>query len=139
VVREEVEEYALDSGRKVYLLAEGEIVNIAGGLGHAADILDMSFALQLGCMYHFLAAGPLEAAVYGVPEAIDRMMAEEKLRVDSGVFAGLPETCFGVVVARGVRQPGRILPLHRRSPGAWPRPSKSTEQSEEPDSRSITT
>jgi adenosylhomocysteinase len=55
-------------------------VNIAGGLGHAANILDMSFALQLGCRHHFLTSGPLGAGVYRVPDHIDRLVAEEKLR-----------------------------------------------------------
>jgi adenosylhomocysteinase len=77
-----VEQYTLDSGRKVYLLAGGEIVNIAGGLGHAADFLDMSFALQLGCMHHFLTAGTLSAMMYGVPERIDRLVAEGKLQAE---------------------------------------------------------
>jgi adenosylhomocysteinase len=82
VVRPEVEEYTLPSGKKIYVLAEGEIVNIAGGLGHPADIMDMSFSLQLGCIHHFLSAGPLAARVYGVPEEIDRMVAAEKLRAE---------------------------------------------------------
>jgi adenosylhomocysteinase len=82
VVRPEVEEYVLKSGKRIYLLAEGEIVNIAGGLGHPADIMDMSFSLQLGCLHHLLTAGPTAAGVYGVPEEIDRMVAEEKLKAE---------------------------------------------------------
>jgi adenosylhomocysteinase len=82
VVRNEVEEYTLKSGRKVYILAGGEIVNIAGGLGHPADIMDMSFSLQLGSVHHFLTSEILEARVYPVPVEIDRLIAEEKLRAE---------------------------------------------------------
>jgi adenosylhomocysteinase len=82
VVRNEVEEYTLKSGRKIYVLAGGEIVNIAGGLGHAADIMYMSFSLQLGSVHHFLTTGKLDARVYSVPVEIDKLIAEEKLRAE---------------------------------------------------------
>ncbi len=82
VVRNEVEEYTLKSGRKVYILAGGEIVNIAGGLGHPADIMDMSFSLQLGSVHHLLTSEKLDARVYSVPVEIDRLIAEEKLRAE---------------------------------------------------------
>ncbi|MCX6168515.1 MAG: adenosylhomocysteinase [Ignavibacteriales bacterium] len=82
VVRDEVEEYALDNGKKVYVLARGGIINIAGGLGHPADIMDMSFSVQLGCLNYFLSSGKLEPKLYKVPDEIDRMVTEEKLKAE---------------------------------------------------------
>ncbi len=81
-VRDEVEEYILGSGNKIYLLARGGIINIAGGLGHPADIMDMSFSVQLSCVHYFLTAGKLEPKLIKVPEEIDRMVTEEKLKVE---------------------------------------------------------
>jgi adenosylhomocysteinase len=82
VVRDEVEEYGLKNGSKVYVLARGGIINIAGGLGHPADIMDMSFSVQLSCLNYFLSTGSLERKLIKVPEEIDRMVAEEKLKVE---------------------------------------------------------
>jgi adenosylhomocysteinase len=82
VVRKEVEEYKLENGKTIYVLARGGIINIAGGLGHPADIMDMSFSVQLGCLYYFLSKEDSEAKLYSVPEEIDRLVAEEKLRVE---------------------------------------------------------
>ena len=82
VVRDEVEEYTLEKGKKVYVLASGGIINIAGGLGHPVDIMDMSFSVQLGCIHYFLAAGKLEPKLYKVPEEIDRMVTMEKLKAE---------------------------------------------------------
>jgi adenosylhomocysteinase len=82
IVRDEVEEYVLKSGKKIYVLARGGIINIAGGLGHAADIMDMSFSVQLSCLNYFLSSGKLERKLIKVPEEIDRMVTEEKLKVE---------------------------------------------------------
>jgi adenosylhomocysteinase len=82
LVRNEVEEYVLRSGKKIYLLASGGIINIAGGLGHPADIMDMSFSVQLSCIHYFLTAGILEPKLIKVPEEIDRLVTEEKLKVE---------------------------------------------------------
>jgi adenosylhomocysteinase len=82
IVRDEVEEYKLENGKLVYVLAQGGIINIAGGFGHPADIMDMSFSVQLGCLHYFLSAGKREARLYRVPEEIDRLVTEEKLRVE---------------------------------------------------------
>jgi adenosylhomocysteinase len=82
VVRDEVEEYLLDNGRVVYVLARGGIINIAGGFGHPADIMDMSFSVQLGCLHYFLSAEKRKPQLYKVPEEIDRLVTEEKLRVE---------------------------------------------------------
>ena len=72
----------LKNGKKIYVLAGGGIINIAGGLGHAADIMDMSFSVQLGCIHHFLSAGKLKPGIIIVPEEIDRMVTEIKLNVE---------------------------------------------------------
>ncbi|MGD8780595.1 MAG: adenosylhomocysteinase [Ignavibacteria bacterium] len=82
VVRDEVEEYLLDNGKIIYVLAQGGIINIAGGFGHPVDIMDMSFSVQLGCLHYFLSSDKKEARLYKVPEEIDRLVTEEKLRVE---------------------------------------------------------
>jgi adenosylhomocysteinase len=81
-VREEVEELALENGKKLYLLAEGGIINIAGGLGHPIEIMDMSFSLQLASLHYILSSKNLENKVYQVPGEIDEMVVREKLRVE---------------------------------------------------------
>jgi adenosylhomocysteinase len=82
IVRDEVEEYQLKNGRKVYVLARGGIINIAGGFGHPADIMDMSFSVQLGCLHFFLQGEKREAKLYSVPDEIDRLVTTEKLKVE---------------------------------------------------------
>lgn len=82
VVRDEVEEYLLENGKIIYVLAQGGIINIAGGFGHPADIMDMSFSVQLGCLHYFLSSDKREPKLYKVPEEIDRLVTEEKLRVE---------------------------------------------------------
>ncbi|MBC8184468.1 adenosylhomocysteinase [candidate division KSB1 bacterium] len=81
-VREEIEEFALPEKKKLYLLARGGIINIAGGLGHPVEIMDLSFSVQLGCVYHLLASPKLEPTVYPVPVEIDEMVVREKLAAD---------------------------------------------------------
>ena len=82
-VLEDVEEFQLKDGRRLYLLAEGRLVNLAGkrSLGHPMEIMDMSFALQaLSVEYIAKHAGELEPKVYEVPAEIDRKVAELKLK-----------------------------------------------------------
>jgi adenosylhomocysteinase len=79
-VRESVEEYQLKSGKRVYLLADGRLVNLAAGQGHPVEIMDMSFAIQALCLeYLDFSAQTLEPAVYDVPDHIDEMVAKLKL------------------------------------------------------------
>jgi len=79
-VRNNIEEYVLKNGKKVYLLAEGRLVNLAAGDGHPAEIMDMTFALQaLSLKYIHDHAGDLSPRVYEVPQEIDRLVAEMKL------------------------------------------------------------
>ncbi len=78
--RELVEEFTLADGRRLYLVAEGRLVNLSAAEGHPAQVMDMSFANQaLSAEYAVLNAAKLERRVYPVPETIDREIARLKL------------------------------------------------------------
>jgi adenosylhomocysteinase len=78
--RESVEEYTLRDGRKVYLLGEGRLVNLAAAEGHPAVVMDMSFANQALCAeYMAKNARTLEPKVHTVPKDIDQSVARLKL------------------------------------------------------------
>jgi adenosylhomocysteinase len=78
--REFVEEFALDGGRRLYLIADGRLVNLAAAEGHPAIVMDMSFANQaLAAEFAVQNAGKLERKVYVVPDEIDREIARLKL------------------------------------------------------------
>jgi adenosylhomocysteinase len=79
-VRQYVDEYVLPDGRRLYLLGEGRLINLAAAEGHPASVMDMSFANQSLCL-EYLAKnqGSLKARVYPVPEAIDKEIARLKL------------------------------------------------------------
>jgi len=80
-VRDSVEEFELKDGRKVYLLAEGRLVNLAAGQGHPVEIMDMSFAIQALCLeYLDFSAQTLEPEVYDVPDHLDDQVARLKLQ-----------------------------------------------------------
>ncbi|MCL6471218.1 MAG: adenosylhomocysteinase [Firmicutes bacterium] len=79
-VRDFVEEYTLDGGRKIHLLADGRLVNLAAAEGHPASVMDMSFANQaLSAEYMLNNAEKLEKKVYAVPPEIDANIARLKL------------------------------------------------------------
>ena len=79
-VRPFVEEHRTADGRRLNLLADGRVVNLAGAEGHPAAVMDVSFANQaLSAEYLTAHAASLEPRVYGVPEAIDREIAQLKL------------------------------------------------------------
>jgi adenosylhomocysteinase len=79
-VRTSVEEYRMRDGRKLFVLAEGRLVNLAAADGHPAAVMDMSFANQaLSAEYMVGHARELEPKVYPVPDAIDREIARLKL------------------------------------------------------------
>ena len=78
-VRKNIRKYDLGDGRSVYLLGEGRLVNLAAGDGHPAEIMDMTFSLQVSSLLYLIEAGKLEAQVYSVPEEIDKGVAELKL------------------------------------------------------------
>ncbi|TCK06684.1 adenosylhomocysteinase [Phorcysia thermohydrogeniphila] len=80
-VREFVEEYTLQDGRRIYLLAEGRLVNLSAAEGHPASVMDMSFANQaLSAEYIVKEGKNLKPDVYVVPGHIDRRVAELKLK-----------------------------------------------------------
>jgi adenosylhomocysteinase len=81
-VRPFVDEYVMKDGRKLYLLGEGRLINLAAAEGHPASVMDMSFANQaLASEYLVKNASSLKHQVYSVPENIDRHIA--KLKLDS--------------------------------------------------------
>ncbi|MDN5326601.1 MAG: adenosylhomocysteinase [Moorella sp. (in: firmicutes)] len=81
VARRNIEEFVLEDGRRIYLLAEGRLVNIAAADGHPAEIMDLTFALQaLSLDYLLKNAGKLPARVLPVTEEIDRRVASLRLR-----------------------------------------------------------
>jgi adenosylhomocysteinase len=79
-LRQFVDEFTLGDGRRVYLIADGRLVNLAAAEGHPAQVMDMSFANQALSAEHMVAnAASLERRVYPVPEEIDNEIARLKL------------------------------------------------------------
>ncbi|MDD2205850.1 MAG: adenosylhomocysteinase [Aminobacterium sp.] len=76
--RENIETYTLTDGRRLHLLGEGRLVNLACADGHPIEIMDLSFALQLESALH-VAHNKLQSGVHPVPSAIDRRVMEVKL------------------------------------------------------------
>jgi adenosylhomocysteinase len=75
-----VDEYAMKDGRRLYLLGDGRLINLASAEGHPAAVMDMSFANQaLSAEYLYLHSKELSPRVYPVPEPIDRQIAKLKL------------------------------------------------------------
>ena len=80
-IRGSIDEYSLKNGKKLYLLGEGRLVNLACAEGHPAEVMDMSFANQaLACEYIKNKAGTLKNKVYPVPKEIDEEIARLKLQ-----------------------------------------------------------
>jgi adenosylhomocysteinase len=81
MIRDFVEEYTLKNNRRIYLLGEGRLINLAAAEGHPSAVMDMSFANQALCAeYISKNHKKLEKKVYSVPEDIDRKIAFLKLR-----------------------------------------------------------
>jgi adenosylhomocysteinase len=79
-LRSFVDEYTLADGRRIYLLGEGRLINLAAAEGHPASVMDMSFANQLLCLeYLTKMKRTLEPGVYPVPEKIDQEVGKLKL------------------------------------------------------------
>jgi adenosylhomocysteinase len=75
-----VEQFTLADGRKLSLLGEGRLINLAAAEGHPSAVMDMSFANQALCAEYMVRhAQELHKAVYSVPEAIDKQIAALKL------------------------------------------------------------
>ena len=82
LIREFVEEYTLKDGRRINLLGDGRLINLAAAEGHPASVMDMSFANQaLSAEFVTKNGNSLEKRVYKVPEAIDKNIAYLKLKV----------------------------------------------------------
>lgn len=80
-VRDSVEEYTLKTGKRVYLLSEGRLINLASAEGHPASVMDMSFANQaLSVEYILKNRGGLNNDVYTIPIELDREVASLKLK-----------------------------------------------------------
>ena len=80
VMRQNIEGYVMKDGRVLNLLAQGRLVNLASGDGHPAEIMDMSFALQvLSVLYLVENETKLQPKVYSVPRSIDYKVAQMKL------------------------------------------------------------
>ena len=80
-VRPSVQEYKLRDGRRLHLLGEGRLINLAAAEGHPAAVMDMSFANQALCAEYVAAnASKLERRVYDVPDDIDKEVARLKLK-----------------------------------------------------------
>jgi adenosylhomocysteinase len=79
-MRPNLEEYTLKDGRKLYLLAEGRLVNLAAAEGHPSEVMDMSFANQALCSEYIAKTAKLKPKVFTVPKEIDEKVAELKLK-----------------------------------------------------------
>jgi len=79
-VREFCEEYTLRNGKRIYLLSEGRLVNLAAAEGHPAMVMDMSFANQALAVEYILKHPKLEKKVYNLPLRIDERIARLKLK-----------------------------------------------------------
>jgi adenosylhomocysteinase len=79
-IRPNLEEYTLKDGRKLFLLAEGRLVNLSAAEGHPSEVMDMSFANQALCAEYMAKAAKMPPRVCPVPENIDQAVAELKLK-----------------------------------------------------------
>lgn len=81
ILKNNIEEFTLQDGRRLYLLAEGRLVNLAAGDGHPAEVMDLSFSLQaLSLIYVIQNRKSLKPAVYNVPPEVDRKVAFLRLK-----------------------------------------------------------
>ncbi len=78
-LRPYVDEYTLPDGRRIFLLAEGRLINLAAAEGHPASVMDMSFANQALCVEYMVKGGKVEPGVYPVPKEIDQQVGRLKL------------------------------------------------------------
>ena len=79
-IRPNLEEYSMKNGRRIYLLAEGRLVNLASAEGHPSEVMDMSFSNQALCVEHLAKNPRMDPKVYHVPEEIDELVARLKLK-----------------------------------------------------------
>ena len=79
-IRPNLDEYTLKGGRRLYLLAEGRLVNLAAAEGHPSEVMDMSFANQALCVEYLAKSERLPPKVFTVPKEIDEGVARLKLK-----------------------------------------------------------
>ncbi|MEM3700362.1 MAG: adenosylhomocysteinase [Candidatus Bathyarchaeia archaeon] len=79
IIRPNLEEYTLKDRRKLYLLAEGRLVNLASAEGHPSEVMDMSFANQALCVEYLAKKEKMPPKVYEVPKEVDEVVARLKL------------------------------------------------------------
>lgn len=81
IIRNNIEEFVMPDGRRLHLLAEGRLVNLAAGDGHPAEVMDLSFSLQALSLLHVVKNhAQLGNHVYNVPVEIDEMVARMRLQ-----------------------------------------------------------
>lgn len=81
ILRNNLEEFTLPNGKRLYALGEGRLINLVGAEGHPAEVMDMSFADQaLGAAWFVKRKGTLKSKVYVLPKEIDQRVARLKLR-----------------------------------------------------------
>jgi adenosylhomocysteinase len=93
--REGMRAYELPDGRRLHVLAEGRLVNLATpiSLGHPIEVMDQSFGVQAVCVRELVERGDEYAAgVHGVPDDLDREVAETKLDAEGVAIDDLTET-----------------------------------------------
>jgi adenosylhomocysteinase len=78
-IRLYIDEYTLSSGRRIFLLGEGRLINLAAAEGHPASVMDMSFANQALCVEYMVKGEKSKPGVYPVPRDIDREVGRLKL------------------------------------------------------------
>jgi len=78
-IRPNLEEYKLKDGRKLYLLGEGRLINLAAAEGHPSEVMDMSFANQSLCVKYIAEKDKIKPKIYKVPKEIDHLVANLKL------------------------------------------------------------
>ncbi|MFQ5758831.1 MAG: adenosylhomocysteinase [Candidatus Bathyarchaeia archaeon] len=98
-IKPNVEEYNLRDGRKLYLLAEGRLVNLAAAEGHPSEVMDMSFANQALCIEHLVKKGEMKPKVYSVPREIDELVAVLKLKAMNREIDNLTEEQKGYIAS----------------------------------------
>jgi len=79
-IRQNLDEYTLKDGRKLYLLGEGRLINLASAEGHPSEVMDMSFANQALSVEHLTKHPKMKPKVYEVPKEIDELVAGLKLK-----------------------------------------------------------
>jgi adenosylhomocysteinase len=91
-IRPFVQEYTLADGRRLFLLGEGRLINLAAAEGHPASVMDMSFANQALCLEYLVKnKGKLQPKVYPVPEEIDNEVGRLKLKAMNIAIDSLTE------------------------------------------------